>query len=71
MYMDDIKLLTKNEKEFKTLKQAKRVYTQNIGMEFGIQKYAMLIMKRGKRRMTERIDLPNQEYLGKRKRTNT
>ena len=38
MYMDDIKLFAKNEKESETLKHAVRIYNQNIGMEFGIEK---------------------------------
>ena len=37
MYMDDIKLLAKNEKELETLVRAVRIYSQDIGMEFGIE----------------------------------
>ena len=37
MYMDDIKLFAKNEKELKTLIHAVRIYSQDIGMEFGVQ----------------------------------
>ena len=36
-------------------------YNQHIGMEFDIEKCAMLIMKSGKRQITEGIELPNQE----------
>ena len=32
-------------------------------MEFGIEKCATLIMKSGKRHMTERVELPNQEKI--------
>ena len=39
MYMDDIKIFVKNEKVRKTLMQAIRIYSQDIGMEFGIEKY--------------------------------
>ena len=59
--MDDIKLFAKNEKELKTLIQALGIYSEDIGMEFGIEKCAMLIMKSGKRQMTEGLELPNQE----------
>ena len=38
MYMDDIKLFAKNEKELETLIHAVRIYSQDIGMEFGIGK---------------------------------
>ena len=33
---------------------AVRIYSQDIGMEFGMEKCAMLVMKSGKRHMTER-----------------
>ena len=38
MFMDDIHLLAKNEKELETLIQAVRIYNENIGMKFGIKK---------------------------------
>ena len=47
--MDNIKLFAKNEKELETLIQAVRIYYQDKGMAFGIEKLAKLIMKRGKR----------------------
>ena len=33
MYMDDIKLFAKNEKELETLIHTVRIYSQDIGME--------------------------------------
>ena len=63
MYMDDIKLFAKNEKELETLIQTVRIYSQDIKMEFGIEKCAMLVMKSDKRHMTEGVELPNQEKL--------
>ena len=38
MDMDDIKLFAKTEKELETLIQTVRIYSQYIGMEFGIEK---------------------------------
>ena len=38
MYMADIKLFAKNEKELETLIRAVRIYSQDIAMEFGIEK---------------------------------
>ena len=32
-------------------------------MEFGIEKCAMLIMKSGKRHLTDRMELPNQDKI--------
>ena len=53
MYMEGIKLFAKNEKELETLIHAVRIYNQDIGMEFGIEKCAMLVMKSGKWHMTD------------------
>ena len=61
MYMDGIKLFTKNEKELETLIRAVRIYSQDIGMESGIEKCARLVMKSGKRHLTDGMELPNQE----------
>ena len=37
MYMDDLKLFTENERELETQTQTVRIYSQDIGMEFGIK----------------------------------
>ena len=61
--MDDIKLFAKNEKELETLIHAVRIYSQDTGMEFGIEKCAMLVMKNGKRHMTDRMELLNHDRI--------
>ena len=74
MYIDDIKLFAKNVKELETLIHAVRIYYQDIGMEFGREKCAMLVMKSGKRHLTDGIELPNQDKISTfeiRKPTNT
>ena len=63
MYMDDIKLFAKNKKELETLIHAVRIYSQDIRMEFGIEKCAMLVMKSGKQHMTDGIEQPNQDEI--------
>ena len=63
MNMDNTKLFAKNEKELETLIQTVRIYSQDIGMEFGIVKCTMLVMISGKRRTTEEIELPDQEKI--------
>ena len=63
MYMDHIKLFAKNEKELETLIHAVRIYSQNIEKEFGIEKHAMLVMKSGKRHMTDGMKLPNHDKI--------
>ena len=63
MYSDNIKLFTKNEKELETLIHAIRIYSHDIGTEYGISKGAMLFMKSGKRHMTAGIKLPNHDEI--------
>ena len=63
MYMDDIKVFAKKEKELETLIQVVRIYSQDIKMEIGIEKWAMLKKKSGKRPITEGIELANQEKI--------
>ena len=41
--------------------QAARILSQDIGIEFGIEKRARLIGRSGKRKITEGMELPNQE----------
>ena len=56
MYVDDIKLFAKkNEKELGSLIHAIRIYSQDIGMEFGIEKCVMLLMKSGKQHTNYQI----------------
>ena len=56
----DIKLFAENEKKLETLIQAVRIYSDDIGMEYGREKCAILIMESGKLQMTEATELPNQ-----------
>ena len=62
-YMDDIKLFAKNEKELETLIHKVRIYSRDIGMEFGIEKCAMLVMKCGRQQLTVGMELPNQDKI--------
>ena len=63
MYIDDVKLFAKDEKALETLIHAFRIYSQDIGMEFGVEKFTMLVMKSGKRHLTEGMVLPNQDKI--------
>ena len=49
------------KKELENVIEAVRVYSDNIGMEYGIGN--VLIMESGKRQMTEGIELPNLEKI--------
>ena len=63
--MDDIKLFAKKKKEneLEILIDAVIIYSQDIGMEFGIEKCAMLVMKSGKWHVTDGMELPNQDKI--------
>ena len=54
--------------------QAVRIHWQDVGMEFGLEKCALIIMKSRKWHMNDRMKLPNQEKIehsDKRKPTDT
>ena len=63
MYLDRHQTFWKNEKELETLIHTVRIYSRDIGMEFGIEKCAMLVMKSGKRHLTDRMELPNKDKI--------
>ena len=47
-FMDDLKFYSQSEKGLGSLVQAVRVFSEDIGMEFGTEKCAMLVMEKGK-----------------------
>ena len=55
--------LKKTKRKLETLIQTTRIYSQDIGMEFGIEKCAVFIMRSSKRQITEEIELPDQERI--------
>ena len=63
MYMDDIKVFAKIEKELVSLIGTIRIEGQDIGMEFGIEICLVLVRRSGKRRVTQRIELPDQKRI--------
>ena len=60
--MDDIKVFAKNEKRAGN-PNTHRIYNQDMGMEFGIEKCALLVIKSGKRHLTDGIELQNQDKI--------
>ena len=59
MCMNDIKLFAKMKTKMETLIHAFRIYSEDIGMKFGIEKCALFVMKCGKRHKTDRMELQN------------
>ena len=58
LYMDDIKLYARNEREIDSLIHTTRIYSNDIGMSFGLDKCGRMVSKRGKMIRTEGVDLP-------------
>ena len=48
MFMDDLKLYAKSERKLDWFIQAMRIFSDDVSMVFGLDKCAVLVMKRGK-----------------------
>ena len=63
LFMDDLKLYAKSEKQTNTLVKTGYMFSRDIGMEFGTKKCGILTMKKGKIVKSERIKLPDGEVM--------
>ena len=63
LFMDDLKLFGSSEREIDSLVKTVQGVSTDIGMEFGIKKCGVVIMKRGKLSSTDGIVLPNGETI--------
>ena len=61
--MDDLKLYASKEKSLESLIRTRRVFSNDIGMEFGVEKWAVLTMKKGKMANSDGIALPNKTKM--------
>ena len=52
--MDDIKLCDKNKRGVEGLIQTVRIFSNDICLEFGVDKCAIMVLKRGKTSLTSR-----------------
>ena len=48
LFMDDLKLYSRSEKRLDSLVQTVRIFIEDIGMKFGIEKCAKLVVEKGK-----------------------
>ena len=48
LFMDDLKFYSRSKKGLDSFIHALCVFSEDIGMEFGMEKCAMLVMERGK-----------------------
>ena len=56
LFMDDLKLYAGSEKELESLVNVVESYSRDIGMEFGMDKCAVLKAKGGKRVLEEGLE---------------
>ena len=63
LFMDDLKLYSRSEKGLDSLVQTVRVFSKDMGMEFGIEKCAMLVMEKGKIVKSVGIELPDGKVI--------
>ena len=63
LFMNDLKLYGKNEKQVDTLINTVRVFSSDIAMEFGISKCAVLVMTSGKVSKCEGIRMPDAQVI--------
>ena len=63
LFMDDLKLYSRSEKGLDSLIQTVRVFTEDVGMEFSIEKSATLVMEKGKIVKLVGIELPNGKVI--------
>ena len=61
--MDNLKLHSQNEKGLGSLVQAVPIFSEDIGMGFGIEKCAMLVMEKGKIVKSVRIEFPDGKVI--------
>ena len=63
LFVDDLKLYSRSEKGLDSLVQTVRFFSEDIGMEFGTEKCAMLVMDKGKIVKSVGIELPNDKVI--------
>ena len=61
--MDDLELYASNEKSLESLIQTVRVFNNDIGMEFRVEKCAVMSMKKRKMTNSDGIALPNKTTM--------
>ena len=61
--MDDLKLYSRSEKGLDSLIQTVRIFSEDIGMDFGIEKCAMLVTEKGKILKSVGKELPDGKVI--------
>ena len=63
LFMYDLKLYSRSEKGLDSLVHTVHVFSQDIGMEFGIEKCAMLVMEKEKIVKSVGIEIPDGKVV--------
>ena len=63
LFMDDLKLYSRNEKELDSLVQTIHIFSEDIGMESRIEKCAVLVIEKGKVVKSVGIELPDGKVI--------
>ena len=74
LYMDDLKLIAKSEEELQKQIQTVKTFSDDINMEFGLEKCAKITFKRGKPTHSQNLVIDTKreiQELEKGKRTST
>ena len=63
LFMDDLKLFGKTKDQIDSLVQTVQIFSEDIGMEFGLKKCGILVLRKGKLIAGEGIHLPNDRLM--------
>ena len=63
LFIDDLKLFAKSNNQIDSLAQTVHIFSEDIGMQFGMKKCGVLITERGKVIRTDGIRLPDGQHM--------
>lgn len=63
LYIDDLKLFGKTENQIDSLINTVYIFSKDIGMEFGLTKCGILVLKRGKVVKTDGVVMPDGDVM--------
>ena len=63
LFMDDLKLYGRNEEESERLVEIVHTYSKDVGIEFGLEKCGMLVIRKGIKVRSVRIELLDGEVI--------
>ena len=64
LFMDDLKLYETSKDQLDSLVQVVRIFSQDVKMSFGLDKCAVLEMRRGRQVGSSGIELPDDQQIG-------